>query len=66
MLSYESFDDSWGKSYRNFIILDIKLCFTCEESNSHGKTVSCKVMSMRIGLRLRAKISVAEGKSIYP
>ena len=33
ILSVKSFNNSWGNSRTKFIILDIKYCFTCGDSN---------------------------------
>lgn len=45
--SYKSLSNFLGNSYTNFIILDVKLCFTCGELNLPRNTVNCRnIMSL--------------------
>ena len=42
VVTLEPFSDAWSSSYAEFIITDIKFCFTCGELTLHGNTVNAK------------------------
>ena len=42
VVTLEPFSNAWSSSYAEFIITDIKFCFTCGELTLHGNTVNAK------------------------
>ena len=48
ILSLKSFGNSWGNSYTNFIILDIKFRFTCAKWDLYWNTVKFQNTMTRI------------------
>ena len=48
LINLKSFSNSWGNLFTNFVIIDIKLCFTCGKSDLYWNIVKFRNIMARI------------------